>query len=125
MKTPKEIAETYKECLEAVKDTIKPDILGTIGKLKPEDYRTMASSVMIEFNKQGYSRGRGGGGGRNYQGPVTEKQVGYIKNLVRDGGAEASDLAEQFLEANGLDSLEKLNSSQASTLIDQLKTVVK
>ena len=114
MKTPKQIAGTYKECLEAVKEVIPKDILGKGMEFSAEDYRTMASN----------SKRRGGGGnGGNYQGPASDKQIGYAKSLIKSGGTDAADLVESFLEVNGLDSLDKITKSHATTLIDQLKTI--
>lgn len=121
MKTPREIACQFKECLEAVLNEIPPDICGDIGTFRPEDYRTMAASVMIEFNKQGWSGNKSSGGGGRYTGPASDKQQALIAKLTfekKNKGTE--DVVQGFLDANDLKSCEELSKSQASSLIDTL-----
>lgn len=59
-----------------------------------------------------------------YKVPSTEAQQGYLARLIeeRDG---AEDVTAGFLDANGLKSCMELLSSQASKLIDMLKTLKK
>lgn len=126
MNTPKQIAETYKECLEAVKDVIPKDLLDPDDSemyFTAEDYRAIASSVMIEFNRQGKGGYRGGASknGGNYSGPSTEGQQKYLAGLAAKLGKKAEDVIQGYLEANSVEAMDKLNKSQATTLIDMLK----
>ena len=122
IRTPKEMAGIYLECLEGVRTQIPADILGKdIGNFSPEDYRVMTSSVMIAYFKQFEKKG-GGGQSRKPPGPCSDKQIGYLENLVKTvGKKKAEPIIEQFLESNGLKEITECTSGQASALIDTLK----
>ena len=134
MKTPREIAELYRECMEAIRNAIPVDILGPAGDLSPEDYRTMSSTVMIEYNKQeerAAKMNRGGGnyqkpnypkkeGGQSYGGAASEKQQTLIAELATKIGTDGASAIQQFLDTNEKTSCEELTKSEASSLIDIL-----
>lgn len=118
----KELAELYKTCLETARNTIGVNILGGTSNgqiLTNEDYRMIASSIFIEYNKQ-HSKGRGGGNGQGkYAGPSTEKQQKAIAAQAMQGARKES-IINTFLETNNKKSAEELSKSEASTLLDML-----
>lgn len=134
----KRLAEELSMALAAVKKDIPPNVLGSNKTmlLTREDYRQLGTSLFIEHNiserekeraknKRGGYRGNGQGNGTPKEdGPSTEKQQSYLARLIEER-EDASDVVAGFLDANGMTSCEQLRSSQASKLIDQLKTLKK
>ena len=118
----RELALLYKDCLEATRDTIGPDILSRKNKeyklLQNEDYRNIATSIFIELNRQ---HGRDRNHTRAEAEPSTDKQQAFIGGLAAKGGKKAENIIAQFLDTNEIKLVDKLSKTQATTLINMLK----
>ncbi len=118
-----ELRELYQACLEEAR-TIPPDILAR-GHNKPiknradlqfvaDDYRQIASSLFIQYNKNHQKKGQG-----KYTGPATDKQQKHIAEMAMLG-AKNETIINNFLNVNNRKSAEELTKSEASSLIDLL-----
>jgi hypothetical protein len=115
-----ELANEMKAALRAARK-IPQDILHDSPEmlLTREDYKTMATSLFIEYHRSEKKNGDG-----KYEGPITEKQLNFVDILVNEK-EHSDDTVMPYLESCGKASVKELTSSEATTLIDMLKTLKK
>jgi hypothetical protein len=117
-----ELANEMKAALKAARK-IPQDILhhSEEMQLTRDDYKTIATSLFIEYNKQRYREEKKDG---KYEGPSSEKQQNFLGILAteKDG---ATEIISAYLDANGKKSMEELTATEATSLITQLKELPK
>jgi hypothetical protein len=125
------MALEMRTALIATRAAIECDIMGKDKTLHldAEAYQKLATTIFIEAHKRknggnGNGNGSGGEGKGNYGGEATENQQKFLAILAMEKEG-ADDIIAGFLDANNKKSLEELNASQASSLIDTLKPLGK
>jgi len=119
----REIATELKKAFVVVRTEIPSDILGKAPELRltAEQYQKLAVSMYMQAHPRKYGNGSGEG---KHSDPTTPDQQNYLAGLAmnRDG---ADGTIQSFLDANSKKSMEELDLSHASTLIDMLKALPK
>jgi len=116
------LAREMKKALEAAAQEIPPGIFGNKAeyKLTREDYRQLGTSLFIEKH---YASRRNNSNG-DYEGKITENQEKFIGILLTEK-KDSVDILAGFLDANDKELVKDLTASEASSLIDTLKSLKK
>ncbi|MHA2022642.1 MAG: hypothetical protein ACTSWQ_03165 [Candidatus Thorarchaeota archaeon] len=116
------LAQEMNIALVAAKSNILPNILGKAKdmQLEKEDYRQLGTSLFIEKH---YASRRSNSKG-DYEGEITENQEKFIGILLTEKKDSVDTLAG-FLDANDKELVKDLTASEASSLIDTLKSLKK